>query len=465
MIKLGFYGAAGEVTGSCYIVTTDRARVMVDMGMHQGEREADEHNRRMPPGDLAALNAVVLTHAHLDHSGRLPQLVQHGFRGPVHCTAPTAGITEIILRDSAKIQVEDFAQQRRHSQGRGEKSQDEPLYTELDVEKTLPLLTSMPYDEVKTIAEGITIKFVDAGHILGAASVQMVVQDGGRTVTICFSGDVGQIGAPILRDPITPLPADVVLLESTYGDHDHRSLEETEGQLLLILKNAQATGSKVLIPAFAVGRTQDIIYHIGEFIRTKKLAPIKVFLDSPMASSVSKLYAKHTDIYDDEAKEILSQKLHPLNFPGMTYTQSVEESKQLNDAKGAMVIIAANGMCTGGRIMHHLRHNLPDPNAHLVIVGYQGQMSLGRRLVDGAKYVSIFGGDVKVRAKVHTLGGFSAHAGQSGLVSWAAPFEQTKPRMFLTHGDDTPRNILRQLLKERWALEAAMPKYGEEVEL
>ena len=284
-------------------------------------------------------------------------------------------------------------------------------------------------------------------------------------MTIAFSGDVGPVGAPILRDPITPLPADAVLLESTYGDHDHRSLEETLGQFLTILKSAQASGSKVLIPAFAVGRTQDVIYHIGEFVRTKKLSPIKVFLDSPMASSVSALYTKHTDIYDDRATEILSEQMMPLRFPGLTYTQSVEESKGLNDAKGAMVIIAANGMCTGGRILHHLRHNLPDPNAQVVIVGYQGETSLGRRLINGAPFVSIFGQDVKVRAQVHTLGGFSAHAGQSGLATWAAAFQETKPQMFLTHGDDGPRRILRQKLKERWGLEAAMPRYGEEVEL
>jgi metallo-beta-lactamase family protein len=469
MIKLGFYGAAGEVTGSCYIVSTDRARVMVDMGMHQGEREADEHNRRLPPGDLRNLNAVVLTHAHLDHCGRLPLLTKAGYGGPIHCTAATEGITGIILRDSAKLQQEDTARRLRRVQRgkerRDDRDFDEPLYTELDAERTLKLLTTIPYDEPKAIAEGITIKMVDAGHILGAASVQMEVQDGGRKVTIVFSGDVGQVGAPILRDPITPIPADVVLLESTYGDHDHRSLEETQNQLLMILQNAQRTGSKVLIPAFAVGRTQDIIYHIGEFLRTEKLPPIKVVLDSPMASSVSTLYTMHVDIYDERALEILRDKMKPLEYAGLRFTQTVEESKDLNDAKGAMVIIAANGMCTGGRIMHHLRHNLPDPNAQVIIVGYQGQNSLGRRLVDGAKFVSIFGNDVKVRAHIHTLGGFSAHAGQSGLVSWAAPFEKTKPQMFLTHGENGPRRILRDLLKSRYGLEAGMPEYGHEVEL
>ena len=461
MIKLGFYGAAGEVTGSCYVLTTDRARVMIDMGMHQGERLADEHNRRLPPVDFKRLDTVVLTHAHLDHCGRLPLATKNGYRQSIRCTAPTAGITEIILRDSARLQAEDHARRRRH----GHATNREPLYTEQDVDHVLPLLTPMNYDQVQTIAEGITIKLVDAGHILGAASVQMVVDDGGRKVTIVFSGDVGPVGAPILRDPITPLPADVALLESTYGDRDHRSQEETRAQLLAILQQAQARGSKVLIPAFAVGRTQDVLFHIGEFLRAKQLRDIRVFLDSPMASAVSGLYTRFTDVYDERARELLAERMRPLSFPGLTYTQSVEESKQLNDAQGAMVIIAANGMCTGGRIMHHLKHNLPNPNTQVVIVGYQGQTSLGRRLVNGATHVSIFGDDVPVRATVHSLGGFSAHAGQTGLVNWVTPFQQLKPRLFLTHGEDMPRAALQTKIKAKLGLDGAMPRYGEEVTL
>lgn len=472
MIQLGFFGAAGEVTGSCYVVSTDRARVMVDFGMHQGEKEADEHNRRLPPLPLANLNAVVLTHAHLDHCGRLPMLVKNGYRGEIHCTPATGDVTEIILRDSARLQAEDFARAQRHKHNhdrnrnhRRNNNNHEPLYTEQDVERTLPRLADVPYERVTTIADGITIKFSDAGHILGAASVQMEVQDGSRKVTIVFSGDVGPTGAPILRDPHTPVPADVVLLESTYGDRDHRSLEATRNELLTILQSAAATHGKIIIPAFAVGRTQDIVYHIGEFIRTGQIDAIPVIIDSPMAASVTRLYSRHTDVYDERATELLRQRMEPLCFPGVTCTHSVEESKQINDRKGPLVIISASGMCTGGRILHHLRHNLPDPNAHVVIVGYQGYNSLGRRLVDGAKFVSIFGDDVKVRAKTHTLGGFSAHAGQTDLVHWAAPFEQLKPRLFLTHGEDGPRTTLRSKLKARYGFDAAMPKYGEEVEL
>ena len=464
MIKLAFYGAAGEVTGSCYVLTTDRARVMIDMGMHQGEREAEEHNRRLPPIDLSQLDAVVLTHAHLDHCGRLPLLTKGGYRGPIHCTTATSDVTEIILRDSAAIQVEDCFQFNRRLR-RGDEPCQEPLYDVPEAEQTLGQMATMGYERVKTIAEGITIKFVDAGHILGAASVQMVVTDGARVVTIVFSGDVGLSGSPILRDPVTPVPADVVLLESTYGDRDHKPLEETRDELLAILQESQSVRGKVLIPAFAVGRTQDLVYHIGEFIRAGSLRGVRVYVDSPMATSVSKLYARHEELYDERARQLLADHMEPLSFPGLTYTRTVEESKRLNEAEGPIVIISASGMCTGGRILHHLYHDLSKPQTHVVIAGYQGQGTLGRRLVDGAKAVTIFREQIPVRAKIHTLGGFSAHAGQSGLLAWAAPFQSCKPKIFLTHGEDGPRRALRDQLVSRFAFQPVMPKYGDEVVL
>jgi len=464
MIKLGFCGAAGEVTGSCYVVSTDRARVMIDMGMHQGEIEADDHNRRMPPIAPSSLDAVVLTHAHLDHCGRLPLLFKNGYRGQIHCTRATADVTDIILRDSAAIQVEDCRRFNRRIR-RGDEPFREPLYEVPDAEQTLQQLATMDYDQVKTIADGITIKLVDAGHILGAASVQMTVTDGDIVKTIVFSGDVGLSGSPILRDPSTPTPADVVLLESTYGDRDHKPLAETCDELLAILQHAQATGGKVIIPAFAVGRTQDLVFHIGEFLRAGQLPSVQVYVDSPMATSVSALYARHQDIYDERARELLANQMKPLSFPGLTYTRTVEQSKKLNDAKGSMIIISASGMCTGGRILHHLFHDLSQPETQVVIVGYQGQGTLGRRLVDGAKSVIIFREVVPVRAKIHTLGGFSAHAGQSGLLAWAAPFQSSKPRMFLTHGEDRPRAALRDQLAARLGLQATLPKYGDEVDL
>jgi metallo-beta-lactamase family protein len=463
MIKLGFYGAAGEVTGSCYILTTDRARVMIDMGMHQGEQVADEHNRRMPP-DPARLDAVVLTHAHLDHCGRLPLLLKAGFKRRIHCTMPTAELTDIILKDSAHLQVAD-AERFNALLRQPNEPQQQPLYDPSDVERTLPLLTTAPYDQPVTIAEGITIKFIEAGHILGAASVQMTITDGPRTFNLVFSGDVGIVGSPILRDPVTPLPADAVLLESTYGDRDHKPLAATREELLSILKDAQATHAKVLIPAFAIGRTQDLIFHIGEFLRAGQLAPTRVFIDSPMAVAASQLYIRHPEVYDAHATELRANHISALNFPGLTYIKTVDESKALNSDKGCMVIIAASGMCTGGRIVHHLLHNIANPTTRIVIVGYQGVGTLGRQLVDGARQVRIFRETLPVRAQVHTLGGFSAHAGQSGLLAWAAPLAPTKPRLFLTHGEDGPRGVLRDLLKAQYRWDAALPRYGEEVAL
>ncbi|HVU62626.1 MAG TPA: MBL fold metallo-hydrolase [Phycisphaerales bacterium] len=470
MIKLGFYGAAGEVTGSCYLVTTDKARVMVDMGMHQGEREADEHNRRMPPVDVSSkdgLSAIVLTHAHLDHCGRLPMLVKQGYRGRIHCTPATAELTDIILNDSAHLQEDDAERFNERLRRPGE-PEEKPLYDQEDVKGTLPLLSAEHYREPKTIAEGIDVEFFDAGHILGSASVRMTIRDGSRTVRIVFSGDVGVTGSPILRDPVTPdgtISSDVVLLESTYGDRDHKSLESTRAEFLAILQQAQAVGAKVLIPAFAVGRTQDLVYHMGDFLRSGALKHLNVYVDSPMAVEVSDLYRRYTNLYDEHARDILAENQSPLKFPGLTYTRTVEESKRLNDAKGCMVIISASGMCTGGRIVHHLYHSLPNPDTHVVIAGYQGQGTLGRRLVEGARMVRIFREEVPVNAKVHTLGGFSAHAGQSGLVLWAAPFKDGKPRLFLTHGENGPRTVLKGKLKQAYDLDAQMPGYGDVVDL
>jgi metallo-beta-lactamase family protein len=464
MITLGFHGAAGEVTGSCAVLTTERAQVMVDMGMHQGEREAEERNRRLPPIDPATLDAVVLTHAHLDHCGRLPMLTRHGFRGRIHCTAPTAGVAEIILRDSAAIQQEDCARFNRRLR-RGDEPCEEPLYDIPQAEQTLQHLASLGYGESRTIADGVAITLFDSGHILGAASVRILVKDGPHMRTIVFSGDVGVRGSPILRDPVTPTPADAVVMESTYGDRDHKPLDQTRDELLSILRAAHAAGGRVLIPAFAVGRTQDLVFHIGEFIRAGELPSMRVFVDSPMARSVSALYARHREVYDERATELLAQHMAPLAFPGLTYTRTIEESKRLIESAESMVIIAASGMCTGGRILHHLYHDLSKPSTHVVIVGYQGHGTLGRRLVDGARQVTIFRDEIPVRARVHTLGGFSAHAGQSGLLAWAAPLRKNNPRVFLTHGEDGPRAILRERLNSRLQLTAEMPRYGDVVEL
>jgi metallo-beta-lactamase family protein len=465
---ISFFGAAGEVTGSCYIVTQGNTRVMVDMGMHQGEKEADEHNRRLPDGDLSALDAVVLTHAHLDHCGRLPLLIKAGYKGPIFCTPATAEVTGIILRDAAFLQKEDCDRYNRKLRP-NQAPCEEPLYDDADVDLTLRLLRPLPYTAPKTIAPGFEIEFADAGHILGAASVRMTIASPDRPRTILFSGDVGVTGSPILRDPSVPPHngIDAVILESTYGDRDHRPLDQTKSEFLDILKDAQAKKARVLIPAFAVGRTQDIVFHLGEFFRNGLLKRMPVIVDSPMASSVSTLYTKHKDVYDERAKELLADGMKPLNFEGLSYTRSPDESKSLNDREGPLVIISASGMATGGRILHHLKRGLPDPNTHIVIVGFQGHGTLGRRLVDRAESVRIFGMEIDVNAKVHTLGGFSAHAGQTGLLNWAKPLASAthKPHFYLTHGEDHPRSVLASLLRERFNVKVDLPYYADTVAL
>lgn len=464
MINLGFYGAAGEVTGSCYLITTDRVKVLVDMGMHQGEREADEHNRRMPDVDPADIDAVVLTHAHLDHCGRLPMLFKRGFRGSIYCTHATIALSELILRDSAELQCADCDRFNAKLRRAGEPPQ-EPLYEPKDIDPVVRAMRGVGYGTPTQIADGITIAFSDAGHILGSGSVRMTIHDGARTKNIVFSGDIGVRGSPILRDPETPGPADVLVMESTYGDRDHRSLEATTNELLEILKDAQRAGAKVLIPAFALGRTQDLIFHMGEFVRNGQIGSLNVYIDSPMAVEATQLYAKFHDLYDERARELIESKNSPLRFPGLKYVHSVEESKRLNGAVGCMVVISASGMCTGGRIVHHLYHSLAKPTTHVVIVGYQGYGTLGRRLVDKAPTVRIFGDQIPVYAKIHTLGGFSAHAGQSGLLHWAAPFAKSKPRVFLTHGENGPRMRLSEKLYEQHGLTAQLPMYGDITEI
>lgn len=458
-MKLTFYGAAGEVTGSCYLVETDRARVLIDFGMHQGAADADARNRRPPPLNAPGLNAVILTHAHLDHAGRLPMLEAAGYTGAIHATPATIALAAVLLRDSAKIQEEDAAEAARHGRA-GER----PLYTYADVDGLMRRFRPLPYRTPREIAPGVTASLHDAGHILGSASVALTIREGGDERTIVFSGDIGPRNAPLLEDPDPPERADTLVLESTYGDRDHRPWDKTIEEFAGVLNEAARGRGKVLIPAFAVGRTQAILYIMGQLRREGRLPRVPVFLDSPMAIETTALYREHRDLFDDETWAIITAGDTPLRFEGLRITRTVEESKRIDDVDSA-IVIAASGMMSGGRIVHHLRHHLGNPNTHLVVVGYQAQGTLGRRIVDGEKRVEIMGRPVVVKAKVHTIGGFSAHAGQSGLLGWAESIKQRPNRVFLTHGEDGPRQALRGKLKERTGIEAELPVWGQIVEL
>lgn len=470
-MKLTFLGAAGEVTGSAYLVESPDARVLVDFGMFQGARDDYKRNIIPPPVDIGRLDAVVITHAHNDHVGRLPLLPGAGYRGPIFATEATTDLSAIMLRDAGHIQEVDTERINRLRARRGQ-PEITPLYTLAEVEQTLPLFRPSPMGKEVSVAPGVTARWVEAGHILGSASIELAVRDGGRTVRIAFSGDVGPTGSPILRDFKVPTDVrglDAVVVESTYGDRDHKPLAATVDEFCEIVKSAVWSKEKVLIPAFAVGRTQTLIYHLGALVRSGRVPKFPVYVDSPLAIEAVNLYRKHRELHDDESNAIRADGGDPLDLPGLTFCKTADESRRLNDLVGAAVIMAGSGMATGGRILHHLKHNLWRRDAQVLIAGYQARGSLGRQLVDGAKTVRIMGGDVAVRAKIHTLGGFSAHAGRTELLEWAGAFKpeagKAWPRMILTHGEDGPREALAAGLRDRYGIETLRPRFGESLTL
>ncbi len=463
-MKVTFFGAAGEVTGSSYLIETDRTRVLLDFGLHQGEPEAPVHNRMPEQMDAARLHAVVLTHAHIDHCGRLPMLIPGGFRGPIYATPATIALTDILLKDTARLQEQDAERATRNA-GEEVVGPIKPLYGMAEVEALLKLFTPLEYTRPQEVAPGITIRFFDAGHILGSASVEMTVEEGGRKRLVVFSGDIGPRGVPLINDPTLFKRADVAFLESTYGDRDHRSRAETVAEFDRILTGARSTSGKVLIPAFAVGRTQDIVYEMAKLSCAGHFQNANVYIDSPMGIDVTDLYRRFTGLWDAEAMAMKAGGCTPLNFPGLHYARTVDESKQINSMNHGTVVIAGSGMCTGGRIVHHLRMNLSRPETCVVIVGYQAQGTLGRRLVDGQRRVRILGDDVVVRAGIHTLGGFSAHAGQSGLLEWARSFDPKPERLILTHGEPAARDALRDKIKTEIGVDCERPLMFDTYEL
>lgn len=457
--RLTFHGATRQVTGSCYLLETPGGRLLLDCGMFQGPPATTAQNRLDFPFDPAALDAVVISHAHIDHSGLLPKLVRAGYAGPIYLTAPTHDLLELLLKDAAHLEAKDTQWENKRRERAG-KPLIEPLYTLEDVEKVLALRQSLSYSTMSEVLPGVRLKFHDAGHIIGAAIVELELASGPRSRTLVFSGDLGNRYSPLLRDPEKLRRADVLLLESTYGDRDHRSLPATLEEFRQALQAASRGGGNVLIPSFAVGRTQDILYWLGRFHRDGQLPQQKVFVDSPMAIEASEIYASHSSLFnrdDPEFNRAIRQGWQAW-LPCLSYSRSTEDSMALNNVQGA-IIIAGSGMCEGGRIRHHLKYNLWRQNTHVIISGFQPHGTLGRKLVDGVRRLSILGSEIAVRATIHTLGGFSAHAGQDELVQWALGMQPSDPRVYLVHGESEAMAALRQRLVSRH-MRAAIPEYG-----
>lgn len=465
-MKLHFMGANRQVTGSRYCLEVAGKHVMIDCGMFQ-ERKFQHRNWDRCPLPADQIEALLLTHVHIDHCGLIPKLVKEGFRGPIHTTEPSAGLIEIMLRDSAEIQQEDVGyKKRRHlKQGRKSPFPYEPLYTEEDVDETLPLVRGYGYSQPIQVTPEVTAQFFDAGHILGSAMIQLDVNEGGRKTRIVFSGDIGQSDKPIIRDPSFLSHADYVVMESTYGDRNHQRMGDTETQLAAVINDAVARGGHVIIPTFALERAQELIYHLARLVHARSIPQLPVFLDSPMAVDVTAIYLKFQHYCDEALLEMIRNHQPPLRFPTLTMVRTAEESKKLNDLQQPSVIMSSSGMCNAGRIKHHLRNNIEKPEATILFVGHQGDGTLGRQILDGNKRVRIFGLDYTVRAKISQIYGFSGHADHDGLLKWITFFKSPPRRVFFTHGEEEVALKLAAEVKAKLGYDTYVPQYRETVEL
>ena len=465
-LDLRFLGAAQNVTGSRYLLQTDDFRFLVDCGLYQ-ERELRYRNWDPFAVSPESLNAVLLTHAHLDHCGYLPRLVRDGFRGRIYGTDATLDIAKIVLSDSGRIQEEDarFKRERHEREGRRGRYDEEPLYTEEDAEAVYPLFTSADYERSTVIGNGIEATFHDAGHILGSSTIKLKIEGDGQKRTIVFSGDIGRWGMPILRDPTLFHNADYIVMESTYGDRLHEDPGATDDMLAEIVTETHRRGGNLVIPSFAIGRTQDLLYQLNRLLIEDRIPHLMVFVDSPMANRVTEVFKKHPDLYDKEMEDLINRNLSPFNLPNLNTVGSAAESKAINHLKGTAIIIAGSGMCTGGRIKHHLVHNIDRPESTILFVGFQAAATLGREIIDGAKDVRIFGARHPVKARVAQIHGFSAHADRNELEKWISSLEAPPRRTFISHGEPEAAHSLAELLTGQHGHTTIVPQYGESTAL
>ena len=464
-MKITFLGAAREVTGSCYLVETASVRFLVDCGMFQGGREADRKNRDAFDFDPKRIDFVLLTHAHIDHSGLLPRLVSFGFRGPIYTTSATADLLGVMLPDSAFIQEKEAerADYQRRKIRKKLKYETAPLYTVAQAQASLKKLQRVDYDEEINPHADVRCRFRDAGHILGSSIIEIWLSDGGISRKLVFSGDLGQPGRPLMQNPEAIEEADVLIVESTYGNRLHKEMEDTLQELAFAINDTlYRKHGNVIIPAFAVGRTQEIIYLLGDLFRRGKISNhMQIYVDSPMATSATEITMKHFALLDKEAKQLLEWGKFRHDLPKLSFVEDVEESMALNEIKSGAVIISASGMCDAGRIKHHLRYNLGRKECTILITGFQAGGTLGRRLVDGAKMVRIFKQEIPVRADLYTIGGLSAHADQKALMDWLGHFRKPPRQTFVVHGEESTAQGFAEILRDRLGWQAVVPGLHE----
>lgn len=465
-MKFQFLGATGQVTGSRHYLEADGVRLLVDCGMFQ-EREMLSNNWDPTPVRARDLSAVLITHAHLDHCGLLPKLVQEGFRGPIYATEASVELIDLVLRDSAHIQEEDalYKQKRHRREGRKTSKPVKPLYTLQDVDRTTPLLRGVGYEEPLRLDGNVTVRFRDAGHILGSSIIHLTVDSNGESRQIVFSGDIGNKNKPLVRDPSLPVDADYIVMESTYGDRFHQDEGGIEAQLETVIKETLSQGGNVVVPIFAIERAQEMVYYLSRLLAQKRIPPVPMFLDSPMAANVTRIFSKHRECFDLETWEMINGGNSPLRPPGLQVTRTRDQSMAINNVNTPAIIMATSGMCTAGRIKFHLKRNITRPESTILFVGYQARGTLGRHIVEGEKEVRIHGKNMKVRARIAEIQGFSGHADRTDLLGWLEHLHRPPRQIFLVHGERRQSESLAEEIRERWDYNVSVPEFGQEFEV
>ena len=464
-MRINFHGAAHTVTGSQHLLEINGHRLLLDCGLYQGKRSESYTRNLTFAYDPRTVDAVILSHAHIDHCGNLPNLVKNGYENPIYAVSATVDLATIMMADSGRIQESDAEFVNKRNLERGEPL-IEPLYTEADAAQAAALFCRVDYGQAFEPVPGVVARFIEAGHILGSAAISLEIEEKGQKIRFWFSGDIGRYKLPLLRDPILPEDVDYLLMECTYGDKPHDDPTRAFREFEDVVERTIKRGGKVIIPAFAVGRTQELVYHLNMMMYARDLKPVPVFVDSPLAVNASTVFTKHPECFDAETRWFVQQARHPaLDFKMLTYVQSVEESKALNERKDPMIIISASGMAETGRILHHLKNNVENPLNTVCIVSWQAPHTLGRRLADREKQIKIFGEPYTVKAEIATIGGLSGHAGQDLLTSYALNVRDTVRKVFLVHGEEKPAMMLTEKLQEKRMREVYYPELHSSVEL